>query len=61
MLVTDQLLRYVGLIFNGQMVHHFPLREVRDEAEEEINFNVLGKKGNIYTGRLQFDIWFVTN
>lgn len=34
----------VNLVFNGQLFHHFLLREVRDESADYISFNILEKK-----------------
>ncbi|XP_038896477.1 uncharacterized protein LOC120084730 [Benincasa hispida] len=32
------------LVFNGQLLHHFLLREVADANPDVISFNILGKK-----------------
>ncbi|WP_217833200.1 DUF1985 domain-containing protein, partial [Picosynechococcus sp. PCC 7002] len=34
----------VDLVFNGQLFHHFLLREVREDSTNAISFNILGKK-----------------
>ena len=34
----------VDHMFNGQLLHHFLLWEVRDENPDSINFNILEKK-----------------
>ena len=34
----------VDLVFNGQLFHHFLLREVREDSTDSISFNILGKK-----------------
>ena len=53
-LTTDQMemfrktsfgpLLNVDLVFNGQLFHHFLLREVREDSTNVISFNILGKK-----------------
>ena len=53
-LTTDQMemfrktsfgpLLNVDLVFNGQLFHHFLLREVREDSTDSISFNILGKK-----------------
>lgn len=34
----------VDLVFNGQLFHHFLLREMREDSADSISFNILGKK-----------------
>ncbi|XP_038904356.1 uncharacterized protein LOC120090711 [Benincasa hispida] len=34
----------INIVFNGQLLHHFLLREVADANPDVITFNILGKK-----------------
>lgn len=34
----------VNIVFNGQLIHHFLFREIRDDDKDVISFNILGKK-----------------
>lgn len=38
------LLLNVDLVLNVKLVHHFLFKEVKDEDEDFISFNILGKK-----------------